>query len=159
MESIYDDQSDPSIGARAARDAVHAAQQRLANRLRSPWWFHALIGLAVAAVVFGITGRTPWGIIVLVAGIVGYVVLGRWRARSIGFSRADPERWAFLRTGAPWSVVSLVVVVAAIAAVLFVRQLSLPEVGAVAVAAGFVTAVLGPLADRAGRAALGRDGR
>jgi hypothetical protein len=137
-------------------DALRAASDRLASRLRSPWWFHALRGLSVGAIVFGIAPRRDWALAVLALGAVGLVLLPRLRTSTVGFSSAHPDRWAFLRTGAPWSVVALAAVTAGLVVALFVRQLGILEVAGIAAGVALVVAVLGPLADRAARQRLGR---
>jgi hypothetical protein len=137
-------------------DALRVASERLTGRLRSPWWFHALRGLSVGAIVFGIAPRQDWALAVLALGLVGLVLLPRLRTSAVGFSSAHPDRWAFLRTGAPWSVVSLAAATAGIVVALFVRQLGILEVAGIAAVVALVVAVLGPLADRAARQRLGR---
>ena len=156
METHAHDSSSDRPGTPFDADAMRAASDRLTGRLRSPWWFHALRGLSVGALVFGIAPRADWALAVFAAGLVGLVLLPRLRTAAIGFSSANPERWRFVRDGAPWSVVSLAVTTAAIVAVLFARQLGMLEVAGIAAGAAVVVAVLGPPADRSARQRLGR---
>ncbi len=139
-----------------ADDAMRAATDRLTGRLRSPWWFHALRGLSVGAIAFGIAPRADWAIAVLAVGLVGLVLLPRLRTSAVGFSSANPDRWRFVRDGAPWSVVSLAAAAAGLVVALFARQLGILEVTGIAVGVAVVVAVLGPLADRSARQRLAR---
>jgi hypothetical protein len=156
METHAHDSSSDRPDAPVDADAMRAAADRLTGRLRSPWWFHALRGLSVGALVFGIAPRADWALAVLAIGLVGLVLLPRLRMSAVGFSSAHPDRWRFVRDGAPWSVVSLAVATAGIAVALFVRQLGILEVAGIAAGAAVVVALLGPLADRSARRRLGR---
>jgi hypothetical protein len=156
METHAHDSSSDRPGTPFDADALRAASDRLTGRLRSPWWFHALRGLSVGAIVFGIAPRADWAIAVLAVGLVGLVLLPRLRTSAVGFSGANPDRWRFVRDGAPWSVVSLAVAAAGLVVALFVRQLGILEVTAVAIGVAVVVAVLGPLADRSARQRLAR---
>jgi hypothetical protein len=150
----HDDASQP-IDPVAALQVAKDAQTRMAARVRSPWWVHLLRGALVAAAVLGLSGseNSAW----LLLGVVGLIALSRRRVREVGISRADPERWRFLTLGAPWSLIALVVAVAAMACLVIVRdEPSWLVVVAVAVA-GIVTAVAGPLADAAARRRMAGD--
>ncbi len=153
METHAPDPSSDRPDAPFDADAMRAATDRLTGRLRSPWWFHALRGLSVGAIVFGIAPRADWAIAVLA---VGLVLLPRLRTSAVGFSSANPDRWRFVRDGAPWSVVSLAAATAGLVVALFARQLGILEVTGIAVGVAVVVAVLGPLADRSARQRLAR---
>ncbi|KAF0258695.1 hypothetical protein DOU02_07030 [Clavibacter michiganensis subsp. michiganensis] len=156
METHAPDPSSDRPDAPFDADAMRAATDRLTGRLRSPWWFHALRGLSVGAIAFGIAPRADWAIAVLAVGLVGLVLLPRLRTSAVGFSSANPDRWRFVRDGAPWSVVSLAAATAGLVVALFVRQLGILEVTGIAVGVAVVVAVLGPLADRSARQRLAR---
>jgi hypothetical protein len=154
MESIRNDQpdrpTDPALAAGLAD--VHS---RMASRLHSPWWFHAMRGLCLAAMVFGFGIRPWWGQWLALVGLLALLPLARWRARAAGFSRANPDRWAFLTLGAPWSIVVVVLLAAALGLEVVERDLPLATVIALAAIIGLAMALLGPLADRAGRGRMG----
>ncbi|PPF86742.1 hypothetical protein C5C03_11575 [Clavibacter michiganensis] len=158
METHAPDPSSDRPDAPFDADAMRAATDRLTGRLRSPWWFHALRGLSVGAIAiaFGIAPRADWAIAVLAVGLVGLVLLPRLRTSAVGFSSANPDRWRFVRDGAPWSVVSLAAATAGLVVALFVRQLGILEVTGIAVGVAVLVAVLGPLADRSARQRLAR---
>ena len=128
----------------------------LFRSLRSPWWFHALHGLGIGLVVVGLGAHSAWDLVPLAIGLVLSIGVSRRRTARVGFSRANPDRWAFLRAGAPWSVVSIVVVAVGLILTLLVRSLTVPEDIAVAAVAALVSALTGPLADTAARRHLGR---
>ena len=153
MENIEDGRMADAL---SARDAVRAARTRMTDRLRSPWWFHALHGLGIGLVVDGLGSHSQWDLVPLVVGLVLSIGLSRRRTARVGFSRANPDRWAFLRAGAPWSVIAVVVAALALTLTLFVRSFTTPEVIAVAAVAALVSALTGPLADTAARRHLGR---
>ncbi|KQO63451.1 hypothetical protein [Curtobacterium sp. Leaf261] len=157
MESLSNDQSEQYPDAVAARRVMQDAQGRMASRVRSAWWVHGLRALLIGITVFGIAGRPEGAAWLVPAGVLGLAVIGRWRTSSVGFSRANPERWAFLRLGAPWSVVVLAVVVVAMAFLIVEHHLPLWQVAVVALVSAAVTAVCSPLADRAARRRVERD--
>ncbi len=155
MERDNIEQDDFRMNA-SPEQSVRSANARLAARLRSPWWFHALYGFFVGCIAFGVGERPAWVVVALFVGLAGMIAVTRWRARRIGFSRANPSRFTFLREGAPWSAISYGLFVIAVAVNVFARQFTLLEAGLVAAAAGLAMAALGPLADRAGRRRLAR---
>jgi hypothetical protein len=126
--------SDPAFDLAAA----DAARQRLAAGLRLPSWFHVSLGVAVAvhmgAAAYGIAEQTAWGIAVVVAGclpfvVVAWVQVARFRrlngVRVDGFvSRAvlGTSTWCVLAEmaglgGAVWAAMEDHPVLAAAAAV------------------------------------------
>lgn len=152
-------QPTPADEWRTLDDALRASRRRLADGLRSPWWFHALYGLSVACIAYGVAGRpVGWGILFLVPGLGGEIAVSRWRANRLGLSRANPSRFMFLRIGAPWSAISFGAFVAALALGVFARTLSPIWIAAAAAAAGVVMAGFGPLADRSARRRLAHTG-
>ncbi|PZE27334.1 MULTISPECIES: hypothetical protein [unclassified Curtobacterium] len=156
MENIDENRAFGPIDPLAAREAVRAARARMTDRLRSPWWFHALHGLGIALTVYGVRSRSAWDLLPLGIGLVLSIGLARRRTGVVGFSRANPDRWQFLRAGAPWSVIALVVAVAALTASVVLRSWTVPEGIVVATVVGLVSALTGPLADAAARRYLGR---
>ncbi|WP_423919324.1 hypothetical protein ACPEEZ_12090 [Frigoribacterium sp. 2-23] len=154
MESQSNDQPSQPIDPVAALQVAHEAQSRMAARVRSAWWVHVLRGLSIVATVVGLAGRPSWASWLLPLGVIGLALLARWRTREVGLSRANPDRWSFLTLGAPWSTIALVVAVAAMAFVVFVRSAPDWQVAVAAGVAGVVTAAFGPLADQAARAHL-----
>lgn len=157
MERIAEDVPDQPFDAVAAKHAVQSVQRQMAGRLRSPWWFHVIRGLAVGAVVFGVAERTWWGAAVLSCGLVAYLILDRRRVQTIGFSRSNPGRWRFVRYGAPWSVLALLIVIAGFAVTGLDRSLSPTAVALIAGLVALVTIALGPVSDRAAREYLARE--
>lgn len=148
MES-HSHENEPFHSADALQ-AAREAQERLAERVRSPWWFHVLRGLLVAALVIGLTGgptASPW----LLLGVVGLAALARRRIRTIGVTRANTERWRFLTTGAPWSLLAFIVTVLGMASVVVFRDLAFWQATVIAGTAAILVAALGPAADRAAR--------
>lgn len=160
MESLANNQSDQSEqypDAVTARRVMQDAQHRMASRVRSAWWVHGLRAVLVGITVFGIAGRPEGAAWLVPAGVIGLAVIGRWRTSSVGFSRANPERWAFLRLGAPWSVVVIAVVVIAMGLLVVEHHLPLWQVWTVALVSAVVTAVCSPLADQAARRRVEQD--
>lgn len=145
---------EPAGHRSAIQDALQASTERLAAGLHSPWWFHLLYGFAVACLAYGVVARVDWRVILVVLGLGGEIALSRWRTSRLGFSRANPSRFTFLRLGAPWSTISLGAFVAALALGILGRSLWPGWTLIAAVAAGLVMAAFGPLADRAGRRRL-----
>lgn len=156
MESLSGSQYSNTAAANA-HDALRGPRQRMAHRLRSPWWFHVLRGLAVAAIVVGLSNRSPWDLIPLGVGLAGLIALSRHRAQTVGYRRANPDRWQFLRTGAPWSVLSVIVVAAAIAVAVFTTP-TVPVLTVVTALTALLVTALSPLADRSARRHLSTDG-
>jgi len=153
MEShSHDDQSSP-VDPLAALRVSQQAQGRLASRVRSPWWFHLLRGLSVAAMVVGLAGAPETGPYLLL-GVVALAALARWRTRTVGVTRANTERWRFVALGAPWSVLALVATVAGMASVVVLRDEPAWQVAVIAGIAGALVAALGPAADSAARRRL-----
>jgi L-asparagine transporter-like permease len=155
MESQSDNRPAQPVDPVAAFQVANDAQSRMAARVRSPWWVHLLRGALVVAVVFGLSGPddTAW----LLLGVVGLISLSQWRVRVIGLTRSNPERWKFLALGAPWSIIALVVTVAAMTFVVLVRNEPAWQIAVVVIVAGVVTVALGPLADAAARRRLAGD--
>ena len=151
MESQSNNQSSQPIDPVAAFQVAHDAQSRMASRVRSAWWVHVLRGVFMAAAIVGLAGRPSWAVWLLPVGVLGFTLLARWRTRTVGLSRANPERWSFLTLGAPWSTVALVIAVAAMAFVVLVRTAPDWQVAVAAGVVGVVTAAFGPLADQAAR--------
>jgi len=153
MESHSNDNSSQPVDPVAAFRVANDAQARMAARVRSPWWVHALRGLLVTAMVYGLGAPDSTGWMLL--GLVGLIALSRRRVRDVGVARANPERWRFLALGAPWAVIALVVMVAALAFVVIAQDEPLWQVGVAAGVAGVVTLALGPPADSSARRRLG----
>jgi hypothetical protein len=156
MESLSNDSSQPIDQVTAFRVAQDA-RTRMAARVRSPWWVHTLRGLLVAVTVAGLPGRPDGAAWLVPIGVIGFVLLMRWRTREIGISRANPDRWRFLALGAPWSIIGSVVIAAAMALVVVDRTAPIWQLVAAAAVAGIVTAVLGPFADHAARDRMADD--
>jgi len=153
MESHSNDNSSQPVDPVAALRVANDAQARMAARVRSPWWVHVLRGLLVAAMVYGLGAPDSTGWMLL--GLVGLIALSRRRVRDVGIARANPERWRFLALGAPWAVIALLVMVAALAFVVIAQDEPLWQVGVAAGVAGVVTLALGPAADASARRRLG----
>ncbi|MBA8814269.1 hypothetical protein [Frigoribacterium faeni] len=155
MESHSNDHSSQPVDPIAAFQLANDAQARMAARVRSPWWVHALRGALVAAVVFGLGApdSTAW----MLLGVVGLIALSRRRVRDTGVAHANPDRWRFLALGAPWTIIAFGVIVAAMVFVVAVRDEPLWQVAVAAGTAGAVTLVLGPVADAAARRRMAGD--
>jgi len=153
MESHSREDAPQPVDPIAAFQVASDAQARMAARIRSPWWVHALRGVFVAAIVWGLGApdSSAW----MLLGLVGLVALARRRVRDIGVARANPERWRFLALGAPWAIIALVVLVAALAFVVIAQDEPLWHDGVAAGVACAVTLALGPAADAAARRRLG----
>lgn len=61
--------------ARTALDQVEAGRSAAARRVPTPWWFHPLLGAALAAMLAALSLRGPAVMVVLVLALVAQVGL------------------------------------------------------------------------------------
>nr|BFF16417.1 hypothetical protein GCM10025699_77200 [Microbacterium flavescens] len=98
MESHSNDHSSQPVDPIAAFQLANDAQARMAARVRSPWWVHALRGAPwPPSLGLGAPDSTAW----MLLGVVGLIALSRRRVRDTGVAHANPDRWRFLALGAP----------------------------------------------------------
>ena len=129
--------------AQAALDQVTETKRAMAEKSSAPRGYHALLGLALAVLVVGVSAPLPWIIIGDAAGLVLLGVAARWYRSAVG-----TWAWAVPRGKGSWAywIFALAALGCVVASAL---AKSLPLGIALGVVVLVATAFLGPLWDRA----------
>lgn len=86
--------------AREALSALDADGARLAQRVITPWWYHPILGVIVALMIFGVAYPGALGFGLVAIGVIGIALLvrvytlrtGVWISRAAGPSTRQLQR-------------------------------------------------------------------
>lgn len=86
--------------AREALSALDADGARLAQRVITPWWYHPILGVIVALMIFGVAYSGALGFGLVAIGVIGIALLvrvytlrtGVWISRAAGPSTRQLQR-------------------------------------------------------------------
>lgn len=86
--------------AREALSVLDADGARLAQRVITPWWYHSILGVIVALMIFGVAYPGALGFGLVAIGVIGIALLvrvytlrtGVWISRAAGPSTRQLQR-------------------------------------------------------------------